>query len=530
MLALLLVRHFCDPREVSKPSALVAWILLTAVLIPYCYLAVDVENSGDGSHAFSTWSDGIYLACFIVAVLSVFVLGPLAFFYDESDNPATSPAVRLRWAALFSSIVLAILLVLLALGAMTRLSALEQPQNKDAGMQWVWSVLEDPSTMDVAFMFVFCAAVCLGLLLWATVAAIGSLQFYAGLCGQPAHEVAVSTQFHSERDELEREAQDVMEEQRSLLSRHVLPGHRVDSATQRRLRELATRRSVLSSRAARLQEPDTTLEERLPVLALLRRFLAFLLVVMAASLWMVVLISVAQGVVHQMSDGTSRVGWVVSEVRESLTVLDHLAVSASRSFPLDAAVLLGACATASLMVVRGMEHTGVRLLWVPLFPLRKRATMPQGVLLFAMNAAFLAAGWAFILHTAAPQYVTFGHQMFKPANSTVDVNCAVAGVVITATPAPAGNSSTTPSTWMGYRVEESLDGRTAVDDVHSPLCRVSRFSRLVLRTAVTMPAFGVAFVFAQAVFLLATIGWCCFGGIERVQDRGGGGRPRYQTV
>ena len=64
----------------------------------------------------------------------------------------------------------------------------------------------------------------------------------------------------------------------------------------------------------------------------------------------------------------------------------------------------------------GIRKLGVRILWIELFPVRSKATSPQGLLLMAAYLIMSFIALTFEMTTIAPRYAVFGSQRYVAAD------------------------------------------------------------------------------------------------------------------
>ncbi|KAG1693435.1 hypothetical protein DVH05_023518 [Phytophthora capsici] len=161
--------------------------------------------------------------------------------------------------------------------------------------------------------------------------------------------------------------------------------------------------------------------------------------------------------------------------------MDLLLVLASRVFPLDYVVftvLFVYLFTISLIV---LKRHGLQFLCFRLGRLQPRLTTAATMTMLSLVLMQLAMVGLFALLTLAPQYATFGHQMFADAS----------GRVVPCTLEEAANAAAAAAKSGGLPAH----------------CRMTQLARFYNALAVELPMFGTAFFVGQFLFAAAFVPW-----------------------
>jgi len=161
--------------------------------------------------------------------------------------------------------------------------------------------------------------------------------------------------------------------------------------------------------------------------------------------------------------------------------MDLLLVLASRVFPLDYvvfAVLFLYLFSISLVV---LKRHGLQFLCFRLGRLQPRLTSAATMTMLCLVLMQLAMVGLFSLLTLAPQYATFGHQMFADAS----------GRVVPCTLEEAANAAAAAAKSGGLPTH----------------CRMTQLARFYNALAVELPMFGTAFFVGQLLFAAAFVPW-----------------------
>ncbi|KAI7817732.1 hypothetical protein BC939DRAFT_385624, partial [Gamsiella multidivaricata] len=134
-----------------------------------------------------------------------------------------------------------------------------------------------------------------------------------------------------------------------------------------------------------------------------------------------------------------------------------------------------------LATTKGILTIGIRLLWVNLYKIRRAATQPQGLLAATMLLMLSLAGMCYSLTmSVAPDYSMFGSQQY--CNHTIPI---------------------------GAGVRDCSDYAALIIPCHvgapEGLCTPTVTSAIILKIILGTPVLGIAFYYAQWLFLLTFI-------------------------
>jgi LMBR1 domain-containing protein 1 len=97
--------------------------------------------------------------------------------------------------------------------------------------------------------------------------------------------------------------------------------------------------------------------------------------------------------------------------------VDSVLVELSKAFPFDFAAFVVLISYFYIASLYGVIRLGIRFLCLAIFEVRRKRTMPQGLLISAVIMMFMFLGMSLEILTIAPQYSTFGSQSISDGSA-----------------------------------------------------------------------------------------------------------------
>jgi len=117
----------------------------------------------------------------------------------------------------------------------------------------------------------------------------------------------------------------------------------------------------------------------------------------------------------------------ILKFQELVNPLDHLLVLVSNYFPFDYLIITVLIIYIYLCTLSAITRIGIRICCYKLFPIRKKRTPPQALLIACIMLMLSVLSLNNLLTNAAPTYSMFGSQMVIPNNSSTEtpVHCSI---------------------------------------------------------------------------------------------------------
>ncbi|KAG7390064.1 putative lysosomal cobalamin transporter [Phytophthora boehmeriae] len=418
----------------------------------------------------------LYRVYFAALALYSFVGAPLAYNYAKQTEIAHltlkfSTKQRLYAALKRTACFLLGLSLLLVMVMVVLLCG--KPASSD--VDWLKPLLKFSSDLETFLRLLVGILALTGMYLWIFVCSRGlaSVPLVGFLMEDHSIDENMST-FEELLRENTMEAQATHQTKETILQRYAVE-QKMSGADQERLSQLKTREQLL-------EERREVLKANLQRFALSGKLSCWKIpvgvVLMLLSLLIVISMLITS--IDKMAHSNFERGFLLN-APEFPNPMDLLLVLASRVFPLDYvvfAVLFVYLFGISLIV---LKRQGLQFLCFRLGKLQPRLTSAATMTMLSLVMMQLAMVGLFSLLTLAPQYTTFGHQVFADASGRV-TPCTLEEAAKAA--AAAAEAGTLPS--------------------H---CRMTQLARFFNGLAVELPMFGTAFFVGQFLFAAAFVPW-----------------------
>ncbi|CAI5721410.1 unnamed protein product [Peronospora destructor] len=418
----------------------------------------------------------MYQVYFTTFVLYSSIGAPLAYHYAKQTEVAHltlrfSAKDRLYAAAKRTACFLLGLSLLLVMFMVILLCG--KPASSD--IDWLRPLLKFSSDLETFLRLLVGICALTGMYLWLVVCSRGLASVpLVGLLMEDHSIDENMTMFEELLQENAMETQATKQTRETILQRYAVE-QQMSGADQRRLSQLKTREKLLEERRGvlRLNVQKFATTGKLSCWKIL---IGVILMILS----LLIVISMLITSIDKMTHSDFNRGFLVN-APAFLNPMDLVLVLASRVFPLDYmvfAVLFVYLLTVSLIV---LKRHGLQFLCFRLGRLQPRLTSPATMTMLSLVLMQVAMLGLFALLTLAPQYSTFGHQMFADES----------GRVISCTLEEAVNAAATAAQSGGLPTH----------------CRMTQLARFYNALAVELPMFGTAFFAGQFLFAAAFVPW-----------------------
>lgn len=410
------LRREREPFALACGTISVAASLAAAALVPADVSLVSAMKGDDGT--FQPWAANesdrkalqseVQLAYFVLyglLVLLAFVVLPFAYFFSEEkdDTVDRSACSRAMSALKYTVLFLVVAGVLLTIGAVIPLR--QAPPSNSTEWDKIRFLVDElaASRGEDSLRFLLSLFVLVGMFL---------LIVYTGF-GMSALPMRLML---GERSAA-REVADVGERRRALRTQlDSLARHGGGSNRQRSAR-LEEQLHSLDERQRRLEEFRDSCTYRLRFLIRpLQIVLGVVFALLGLLLWTSLLLSNVDKAMHSLG---FHMGYLL-EHPELPNPLDVTLVWLQRwgASILDSALILALLLLLIACSTYGLQRIGIWCLFLQMYRLRMGRARPQAVVLLCMALVFVALALNVLLHSACPQYSTYGSQRYQGVNGT----------------------------------------------------------------------------------------------------------------
>jgi len=350
----------------------------------------------------------------------------------------------------------------------------EKP-TKDNAKQWIINLVKT-TPPEAAVSFAIASLTTIGFVSWISYTAYGLTAFPIGI-------IRGRKGVTEDASDLQSDLESTREKKRKLKSKY-LGGKRISRKDESTLNLLDRKEKVLSRQGQRLNNKScwrTCYTIMKPFLFLFG--IVFLLV--SILIWVSILLTTIDKTVnqHQICESSAACGFVLSN-REIFNPVDVVLTKAAKFFPLDYVIIGLLVIYIFIATLSGVVKIGIRFLWMKLYDIRRGGSAPQGLLLTAVILMLSTLALNFEITTLAPQYSTFGTQVY---------NVSAVNVTLSGNTTVSGNGTAV------------VDSRGMIPcDLKSPQmnCTMSQIAQIVNRISIRTSFFGVIYFYATWVFLI----------------------------
>ncbi|KAJ3089376.1 hypothetical protein HK102_006538 [Quaeritorhiza haematococci] len=501
LFATIFTHHYQDPQEKELLVTVVNILGITVCLCTLAIVPVDVflvsatTNYTTGlKYAWATNEtvsfivDSLstaYYAFYGVVAIFLFLIIPYAyFFFEELDEEEQTTKQRHIGAFKYTSFTVMIVAVLMLTGLF-----LKNRSTASDDLEWFKKLITDNGG-EKAATFVIAFMILVGQLIYVSYTA-------CGLAALPVGLIRGRYKYKQEDVDIAGKLALIDEKRRAITVKYgaissssrggssASTPRRMTKRDKRLLEDLDRQERILRRRALMAEAQRRGWWNK--VLDFLRPFeigFGVLFLLFTLSIMGSLLIAVSDKLVFSLCGNSC--GYVF-EYEKLFNPLNHMFTYTSRFFPLDYILLVLLVLYFFFATLVGIIRIGVRFFWVFLFHIKRAGTPPQGLLftLVLLILAILPLNYTTL--TIAPQYATFGAQTY--CNNTVK------GV---------RDCSATPDKIVPCTIKAPTD-----------ICTPSVFSTLMNRIIYNTPFFGLAYFYAQYIFLVVSLTYLLVASVRR---------------
>lgn len=409
----ILVKYYTDPSESYLLATIVTVLSLTVTLVAALLLPIDIFISSYEEEDSTLTPEALRQSLtFLLAAMGLlaFVLIPFAYFFGEDRleddlDEGSSVCDRVVEATKFTGLFMLLCCVLIIIGLVLR----PERENWGEGKEWVRSLFDVEHVGEEAIAYMVAILALVGVFCWSiyTAHGLGTLPWYL-IKGTKSLEQAKS--------EIELDISKVRERHREIDRKCQSTKTKPTRKELKELRALKKLETKMLARSERLEEAQKDSSQ--VITTLLKVLTPFRVVLggMALVLSVLIAISMLAGLIDRVisSECGLKCGFLTSETA-LWNPLDSLLVLCSSMFPLDYLLFSLFILYLFLASLYGIIRWGVRLacftvLYIQLFTIKKKRTIPQALLIASVVLMLLFLGVCMETLTLAPTYATFGSQ------------------------------------------------------------------------------------------------------------------------
>jgi len=463
-----IVKYYQDKNEAQFLPNLVTVIglattLFCVLLIPVDIYSVSSTSDTSGNKLLSpdeiqVRSDAVrilYYVFYATILALAFGIIPFTYFYYEEQDDETSFGQRVWAGCKYTIFLIIIVAIMLVIGLVLYfVKPGDKPTSTANTKDWAAHLLEQENFAEAAISFAIACLSIIGYVSWIIYTAYGLSALPIGLIKGRKHLTEEVSSVKSGIDAARSES--------NTIKSKYLGGKQMSKRDEEKLDLLSRKERVLSRQGQRLESSNTGWRKVWS--AMKPFFFIFGIIFLLFSLFVVlsVILTDIDKAVHSTNFCGSSCGFVLA-YPTIFNPVDSLLTLLSKYFPLDYVVVALIVLYIFFATLSGITRIGIRFLWVYMYKVRARSTPPQGLLMTAVILMLAILALNMEVTTLAPQYASFGSQMWLNTTSGELEKCSMN--------APPGN------------------------------CTMSQIGTFVNRISVRTSFFGIVFYFASWLFI-----------------------------
>lgn len=415
------VRYYQDKRESELLPTIVTVLGLTLTLLCVFLIPVDIYNASSSANskgdplltheqiiARGNTLRTIYYILYGLVLGFSFAVIPFAYFYYEEHDENVTIGQKIWAGCKYTIFLIVIIAILLVVGLVIFL--VKKPSKEQSTKAWVQSLIDKENLPEATVSFMISSLTLLGYLIWLTYTAYGLSIFPISTIRGTKHVVEESSQIRTDIEKNKKQQKDIN-------SKYLSGSKKVSKRDEAKIGLLKRKERSLGKQHDRLQGTQTWYRH---IWTLIRPFMflfGFIFILVSLLIIVSIVLTNADKAINQIHFCGSQCGFITAYPK-IFNPLDSLLTILSKFFPVDYVILALLIFYIFFSTLSGIVHIGVRFLWVHLFEVRRSRTPPQGLLFSAIILMLSLLALNMQITTLAPQYATFGSQVFY--NTTVN--------------------------------------------------------------------------------------------------------------
>ncbi|XP_064624509.1 probable lysosomal cobalamin transporter [Lineus longissimus] len=421
------IRYFQSKYDSELSSTIVsifalAVALFTSALVPVDIFLVSFMKNRNGT--FKPWANisedrdsmedtvlYAYYSLYILVMVFMFFILPFVYFYYEEKDDDQPQKARCCSAFKFTIGFVIFAAVLLIVGAFAPMKTKIPDANSTSDwdrIAFLFKELGENNGEDAVSFAISCL----------TLVGFLTLIFYTayGMSAWPLGLILGNRSAKSERLEVTDSRSQNQSRLQTLKDKYFGGRRRMSAQDRREVDRLEEEEAVMGRRERHLVAAEKSCLNKCFILCRPFQVLfGIVFILIAALIFVSLLLTNIDKAMHSLGP---KLGYALPK-RSLPNPIDITLVFAQQVFPLDYILMIGIIMYFFFCSMSGIQNMGVWFLWIRMFKIRVRRTVPQGLLFMCMIMMFITLAINIIIYQIAPQYSVYGsqHYMLKPCDT-----------------------------------------------------------------------------------------------------------------
>jgi len=414
------VAYYIDPSSRHSLATMVINVTILCAMTSILLIPVDIFTTANGVQVVQM--EALYGLTYLTLAACICILVPFAYFYVEETDAGEEDCIAKSATACKSTFGILVILSLV-LGGILVIGERETSHvsTQEAATIWMNALSDDHERsirMYRALLYIMAACTAFGFI---------NLVFYGGFGLASLPMVLIRGQLGADEEKLELEFSKLkLKKERQALEKRARSSQKARDNLQRlelKLRTAERRMKRLDRQAA-----GSFYVALYSIIAPFRVGMGLGLMITS----MLVVSTVGVVCIDRLFHSACgfECGYLLENDKATMpNLIDMIMVKASGFFPLDYIIFMTIGLYMFLACAHGLSRIGIRLLGIQIFKIKRRKTSSQGLLLSSVMLGITALAVSVTLLSIAPQYVSFGAQVYIPTEGGTKRPCEMGGIV-----------------------------------------------------------------------------------------------------
>jgi LMBR1 domain-containing protein 1 len=356
---------------------------------------------------------------------------------------------------------------------------------------WIKNIIDFNNFGDRAIGFMVACLALIGLIPF-------NIYTSYGLAALPISLMKRTNQLNSEISGVQDQIDYVSDKLRLLNSKYEMRGEEMNKKDKKEYQKLKNQLNELQRKNRRFDQVKSSWSLRIePFIYPIKFFIGVILLLATILVLTSLIITQIDRAIY--SECKIWCGFVLNKVHP-WNPLDRVLTYSSIVFPVDYVLFGLFIGLIMLGSVVGLSNIGIRFLFIKLYKIKYRRTMPQGLLTACIFLMFIITVFSFMLLSFAPQYSTFGSQKYQTLSGSW-VECDLSALYNGTS--PIFNITLTKDLVLAE--SDFLDGPTSRQAFEQNYigrpCYMTQLATMVNNVAFRVPIFSAIFYFSNWFFV-----------------------------
>eukprot|EP01095_Lingulamoeba_sp_RSL-Kostka_P010604 TRINITY_DN3856_c0_g1_i1.p1 TRINITY_DN3856_c0_g1~~TRINITY_DN3856_c0_g1_i1.p1 ORF type:complete len:506 (-),score=106.44 TRINITY_DN3856_c0_g1_i1:190-1707(-) len=409
--------YFSNKTERSYFSIIMTTLGISITIISIAIIPADIYNTSnsdlDDVESRGNVINIIYYILYSLVILFTFVLTPFTYFYSMGLIDEDSTYVkRILSGVKFTVVLVVIVIVLFIVGLFVNSDPPKIKDNKN--IEDYLKYFSDANSIETAISFVIFCLTAIGLIIWLTYTSFG-------LTGWPISYIKGRKTIQAEQKELQEKLEKAQSKKESYSEKR--KRRELSKKDKDNVYELEEQEKEVEEKLTKLEQLETGWYKCKNLFSPFQILFGALLLLCSFLIISSMTLSLIDRIIN--SDCGFKCAFILTSPGTLPNPIDLLLTYSSIYFPIDYIIFSAIISYILFATFKAIHLVGIRFLWIKLFNIKGRKTMPQALVLVSLLLMLATLALNSELINIAPQYITFGSRKFQNGTEFCNMNAPI---------------------------------------------------------------------------------------------------------